>query len=206
MAIVVVGGQSRKVGKTTMVAGLIAALPEYRWTAFKISLHRHGGRWKGDGLGNGAPDRHTWEVSEEKDRSGDADTSRFLAAGAERVWRVRAQAGRFGDVMPAIRERMLFPGNVIFESNSVLGFLNPDLYLTVLDPQNEDFKPSAREFLGRADAVILHHSDGLPVWQGVSLEDIRQIPAFLIRPPEYVTSEIVEFVRLKISTQTRSVD
>ena len=37
------------------------------------------------------------------------------------------------------------------ESNSIMKFLRPDLYLTVLDPETEDFKESAREFLDRAD-------------------------------------------------------
>ena len=39
MAIIVVGGSNRGVGKTALVCGLIAALPEYRWAAVKISSH-----------------------------------------------------------------------------------------------------------------------------------------------------------------------
>ena len=45
---------------------------------------------------------------------------------------------------------------MIMESNSVLKFMRPDLYMTVLDPGTEDFKKSAQEFLDRAEAVILH--------------------------------------------------
>ena len=41
MAIIVVGGSNRGVGKTALVCGLIAALPEYRWAAVKISSHVH---------------------------------------------------------------------------------------------------------------------------------------------------------------------
>jgi hypothetical protein len=41
MAIIVVGGSNRGVGKTALVCGLIAALPEYRWTAVKITAHDH---------------------------------------------------------------------------------------------------------------------------------------------------------------------
>jgi hypothetical protein len=41
MAIIVVGGSNRGVGKTSLVCGLIAALPEFRWTAVKISTHEH---------------------------------------------------------------------------------------------------------------------------------------------------------------------
>jgi len=86
---------------------------------------------------------------------------------------------------------------VMVESNSVLKFLRPDLYLTVLDPRTEDFKTSAREFLDRAGAVILH--DGSPAggaaWHDVSLKPVAERPVFRITPPPYVTPEIVEFVR-----------
>jgi dethiobiotin synthetase len=42
MAIVVVGGHTRNIGKTSVVAGLVRALPEMRWTAFKITQFGHG--------------------------------------------------------------------------------------------------------------------------------------------------------------------
>ena len=42
MAIVVVGGHSRNVGKTSVVAGLIAAMPERAWLAVKITQYGHG--------------------------------------------------------------------------------------------------------------------------------------------------------------------
>ncbi len=42
MAIVVVGGHSRSVGKTSVVANLIARLPQLNWTACKITQFGHG--------------------------------------------------------------------------------------------------------------------------------------------------------------------
>jgi hypothetical protein len=41
MAIIVVGGSNSGVGKTSLVCGLIAALPEFQWTAVKITAHSH---------------------------------------------------------------------------------------------------------------------------------------------------------------------
>ena len=92
------------------------------------------------------------------DRSGDSDSSRFLAAGAARAWWVRTEQGRLAEAMPTIRRKLAGCENAILESNSILKFLRPDLYLTVLDPATADFKKSAQEFLDRADAVILHES------------------------------------------------
>jgi len=39
MKLVVVGGQARKVGKTSVIAGLIRGLNTFVWTAVKISYH-----------------------------------------------------------------------------------------------------------------------------------------------------------------------
>ena len=40
--LVVVGGHTRNIGKTSLVAGLITALPELNWTAIKITQYGHG--------------------------------------------------------------------------------------------------------------------------------------------------------------------
>jgi hypothetical protein len=194
VALVVIGGHSRSVGKTSIVAGLIAALPEFAWTAAKITQYGHGVC-----SANGEPcdcaTDHSWAISEERDRSGKSDTSRFLVAGAERSLWVRTEQGRLAEAMPALRQRLDGARNVIIESNSVLKFLRPDLYLTVLDPSTADFKNSAREFLDRADAVILHEAAGAPSWQAVSLKPVADRLIFRITPPTFVTPDMAEFVR-----------
>jgi hypothetical protein len=195
MAIVVIGGHSRSVGKTSVVAGLISALPEYKWTALKVTQHGHGICSQNGESCHCASDDHTWAISEEKERSGDSDTSRFLAAGAEHAWWVRTEQGRLAEAMPAIRRRLSESSNVILESNSILKFVRPDLYLTVLDPATADFKKSAQEFLGLADAVILHQAAANAAWSGVSLKPVAGKPVFRIAPPQYVTEEVVAFVR-----------
>ena len=195
MAIVVVGGHSRSVGKTSVVAGLIAALPEYDWTAFKITQYGHGICSQNGESCHCATDDHSWAISEEKDRTGDSDTSRFLASGATRAWWVRTEQGRLAEALPTIRRKLVDAQNAILESNSILKFVKPDLYLTVLDPATADFKRSAQEFLDRADAVILHETNGEHAWNGVSLKPVARRPIFHMKPPQYVTPDLANFVR-----------
>jgi len=206
MALVVIGGHSRSVGKTSVVGGLVSALRDFRWTAVKITQYGHGiCSAKGEACECANPD-HSWAISEERDRSGESDTSRFLLAGAERVFWVRTEQGRLAEAMPTLRRRLLGARNVIVESNRVLKFLRPDLYLTILDPETADFKPSAREFLDRADAVVLHQKRGAPAWVSVSLKTIANKPIFPITPPNYVTEEIIQFVRSKLVRETHTND
>ena len=199
MALVVIGGHSRNVGKTSVVAGLIATLPEYEWTAAKITQYGHGICSANGEACDCATGDHSWAISEERDRSGESDTSRFLLAGARRVFWVRTEQGKLAEAMPTLRMRMEGARNVILESNSVLKFVRPDLYLTVLDPATADFKTSAREFLDRTDAVILHRAPGAPEWQSVSLKPVANRPVFVITPPQYVTPEVADWVRSKIT-------
>ena len=203
MAIVVIGGHSRSVGKTSVVAGLTAALREFEWTAVKITQYGHGICSANGEACDCVTDDHSWAISEERDRSGESDTSRYLLAGAARALWVRTEQGRLAEAMPALRKRLQSAGNVILESNSVMKFLRPDLYLTVLDPRTEDFKKSAQEFLDRADAVILHARAGW-AWQQVSLKPVVGRPVFRIMPPEYMTAEMVEFVRSYLPPQRKA--
>lgn len=199
MSLLVVGGHSRSVGKTSVVAGLISALREFDWTAVKITQYGHGICSANGGACDCATGDHSWAITEERERTGESDTSRFLLVGAKRVFWVRTEQGRLAEAMPTLRTRLEGASHVVIESNSVMKFLRPDLYLTILDPTTADFKTSAREFLDRADAIILHQANGAPAWDSVSLKPVAHRPIFRISPPPYVTEEIAEFVRAKLT-------
>ncbi len=208
MALVVIGGHSRSVGKTSVVAGLIAAMPERRWTAMKITQFGHGVCSSSAELCDCATGDDSWAIVEEHDRSGESDTSRFLVAGAMRSLWVRTKQGNLAEAMPALRKHLEGAENTIIESNSVMKFLRPDLYISVLDFQTSDFKNSAREFLDRASAVILHEAPQttVPSWSGVSLKLIAGKPVFRVRPPQYVNEEVIHFVRAQLSAQAVARD
>jgi len=205
MAIVVVGGHSRNIGKTSVVVGLLGALPEFAWAAMKITQHGHG-ICAADGHScDCAMEGHEWAISEETDRTGVSDTSRFVLAGATPVWWARTEQGQLAEAMAAIREKIASAENVIVESNSILKFVRPDLYLTVLDPSVEDFKTSAQEFLDRADGVVLHEREPrTPAWNSVSMRPVVNRPTFIVRPPDYVPAALVEFVRKSLLAKAAS--
>jgi hypothetical protein len=197
MAVVVVGGHTRNIGKTSVVAGLIAGMPERHWTAFKVTQFGHGMC-----SANGEPcdcetAEHTLAVSEERaDGDRETDSGRYLAAGAVRSFWVRTRTGDLAEAMPRIRRELERAENAVIESNSIMRFLRPDVYLSVLDPGVADFKESARYFLDRADAVLVPEGVlGRPEWKGVSLKLVEGTPVLAMRPPLYVTAEVLAFVR-----------
>jgi len=207
VAIVVVGGHTRNIGKTSVVAGLIAALPEMRWTAIKITQFGHGVC-----SANGEPcdcetADHTIAISEERDAASGTDTSRYLAAGAARSFWVRTQQGQLNEAMPRVRALLAEAENAMVESNSVLRFLRPDLSLSVLDPSISDFKASAMRYLDRVDALIVPEGAEFgEAWEGVSGRLIESKRRFRFRAPEYCSAELIAFVAERLgAVQTGAV-
>ena len=199
MAVVVVGGHTRNIGKTSVVAGLIHALPEMRWTALKITQYGHGVcSVNGEPCDCETAD-HTIAVSEERNRTSGTDSSRYLAAGAERSLWVRTRQGQLADAMPRIRRELARAESAIVESNSILRFIRPDIFISVLHPGIGDFKASAKQYLDRADAVVLiggelDHS----AWKDVSPTLIAGAEMFAGSAEEYCSGRLIEFVRQRL--------
>jgi hypothetical protein len=117
---------------------------------------------------------------------------------------VRTRQGDLSEAMPRIRKELERAENAVIESNSILRFLRPDVYLSVLEPGVEDFKESARLYLDRADAVLVAEGElGRPTWKGVSLKLVEGTPVLAVRPPVYATEEVVEFVRERLKAGKR---
>ena len=203
--LVVVGGHSRGIGKTSVVAGLIRALPEWNWTALKITQTGHGICSSGGHACGCAPaePEHPFAISREEE-AGPSDTGRFLAAGARQAFWVRTAMGQLGTVVPEIRKIIESSENAIIESNSILQFFRPRVYLAVMDFSKEDFKPSSLRFLDRADALIVVDTGiNVPLWKNVSRGLWHKKRQFLAKPPRYCTAEIAEFVKTRLAQNGR---
>ncbi|MGO9325411.1 MAG: hypothetical protein ACLP07_12695 [Terracidiphilus sp.] len=139
MAIIVVGGGGRGAGKTALVCGLMRALPEIPWTAVKITTHEHG---------KAAP------IWEETTPGNTTDTARYLAAGARRALLVAATESALGSIVQQLLDEHPRPAGVIFESNSVLGHVRPEVCLCASSSPWTELKASSDLLLEHADAMV----------------------------------------------------
>jgi hypothetical protein len=204
--VIVVGGHTRSIGKTQLVCDLIAALPNENWIAGKITQYGHGVCAQNGENCDCAPDEHVCAISWEKSAS-ETDSGRFLAAGARRSFWLRTKQGFLAEGMPLLRaalleledENLSTPGRVILESNTLLQFLKPSLYLMVLDPSKADFKESARLQMDRASAFVLRHplhaADKEVALTGLPLQLVRGKPQFVQREGDVVPPGLLEQVR-----------
>ena len=183
MATIVVGGSGRGVGKTALVCGLIAALPELAFAAVKITTHEHG---------YGGP------ILEETPtgRQMESDTARYLAAGARRALLVSASEDDIAERVGELRAMLGDGANVIFESNRIVDYLEPDLCLGVLqagelaEGSRLSIKASFRKVLSRADALVARGNVDL-----VEAEPAAAKPLFRLADLERISPEMVDWVR-----------
>ena len=94
LMLVVVGGHSRNIGKTSVVAGLIRKLRDRQWTALKITQYGNGVCAHHRAARAAASPRTGEEFAlTEEYEANETDTGRFLAAGAARSFWLRVPSG-----------------------------------------------------------------------------------------------------------------
>jgi len=181
MAILVIGGSGRGAGKTALVCGLLAALPERDWIAVKIAGHAHGVAqpvWEETAAGRGT------------------DTARFLAAGARRAFLLTAvdDAG-MQSALVGLSERVEPGANLIFESNRVLDFVKADVCLMVVG--GVESKSSSIAAIRRADAIVVgDEGDGLRDAGGPL--PIEAQPVFRLEQFELPSPALAKWIRSRL--------
>jgi len=201
MKLVVVGGQVRKVGKTSVIAELVRGLNSLAWTAVKISHHGGDADSQDSPSADDLPAHLDFLWSEEKDPNGHDDTSRYLAAGARRALWMRARGGTLAQALPGLLKALEGDEHVIVESNSILAFLKPTVFLFVIDESRRELKASARQFLPRADALVTVGPELKPrIWPGMSLLMLEDKPVFPVSAGEWSNPALSRFVRERLAS------
>ena len=182
--LVVVGGHSRKIGKTSVIEALLRQTAHLDWTALKISAHRHS-----------TYREEPFQLAVEASPGAHCDTARYLRAGATRALWLRANAFQLPAGVPAALQQLPERGKVLIESNRILDFVSPCLFLIVLDFSVGDFKESTRKHFHRADAFVVVERPGLePPWEELPLERMRKMPVFHVSPGNYHSERLARFV------------
>ena len=219
--VIVVGGHTRSIGKTQLVCDVIAAFPDARWVAGKITQYGHGVCAQNGQDCDCAPDEHICAISWEKRSDTGTDSARFLAAGARRSFWLRTKQGFLAEGMPLLRDALRqtetsengAPANLILESNTLLQFLKPSLYLMVVHPAKADFKQSAHLQIDRASAFVLREpfpndapgEQNASVWTGVPLQLLSAKPQYLQREGDALPSGLTQTVREMLYIESSAV-
>jgi len=182
VAVLVVAGSGREAGKTAVGCALIAAMPEFRWVAAKISPHLHG-------VGE--------ELWEEPNSRSEKDTGRYLGAGARRSFLIRGVSdSRTAELIGEARSAAQECDALVVESNRIAAQVvakcgEPSCSIAVVVGTESEWKASLRECIGSVDALVLVG--------GVSPEEFESTflrkPIFTMTAGQWSMPELVGFVR-----------
>jgi hypothetical protein len=185
---------------------LIRALPEWAWTAVKITPDLHDEH--GDGVladreiaGLAATARPP-RVFVEHDQRSQKGTGRFLAAGARRAVLVTVahdwDGGVLAEVEAEVAEGIQF-GNVLVESNRFLSEVV--IRLVVTGVTAAEWKHTFHRCVDEADALVLTggmKADRLP-------EQLLGRRIFTVGEEDWAPAQLVDFVRERLGDQSRWV-
>ena len=189
MPIIIVSGHTRKVGKTTVVAGLIKAFSEYPWIALKVSTHWHSKSSSGEGL----------VIYEEKNVGQESDSSRFLDAGAKRSFWVQIQECRMESMMPQLQPILQSSPFVIIEGNNILKHVSADIHIMVANCNLAEIKESARRLLDQLDILLVINSkSSLFSWKNVLGNSPKGISLFETQDPQILPPAFLSLIRSRI--------
>ncbi len=156
--LLVVGGATRNVGKTTFVVNIIKKFsPKFSVVALKIKTLRTNDTFFHGKDRNPLKENEPYRITEET-HEGNEDTERMFSAGAERVFKIKAKVDYLHTAFLDFSERIKGNSLIVCESNSLFEFVKPDLFLFIKMKDSDTMKPSAKKLYKLADKVIL--SDG----------------------------------------------
>lgn len=158
-ALIVVGGHSRGVGKTTTIEEILRRQAHGRWAAVKVSAHRHC-----------EPRQIRPLIEQDLVSDSRTQTGRYLIAGAARAFLCRTPASELAATAGFIRQLRAEGLNVVVESNRLVDFVDADIVLFTVAPGIADWKASSGAALARTHAFVVRDSD-----QAKAIETVRSL-------------------------------
>jgi len=83
----------------------------------------------------------------------------------------------------------------ILESNSVMEFIQPRLFVVVVDPAQQEFKGSALRFLERAHAIVARGFVSPAAWNGRGKRIAASAPVFIQPIGEPLPAGLLALIR-----------
>jgi hypothetical protein len=157
-ALLMIGGASRNVGKTTLTCNIIRHFSKsHAIVGLKIKTI-----YEGDQFFHGKdrnPLKENYRLIEEFEINGDEDTSKMLKAGAKRAFKLKVNNLNLHEAFIYFLEHIDKNSLIICESNSLRKVVIPDIFLMIKHIEDKNMKPSAIELEEFADKNIF--TDGV---------------------------------------------
>jgi hypothetical protein len=169
--LLLIGGASRNVGKTTLICSIISHFgTKLPIVALKIKTI-YPERQDFHGKDHNPLLNEDFRLIEEFNVSGPEDTSEMLRAGAKRSFRLKVKESHLHRAFIHFTNQIDKNSLIVCESNSLRKTALPDLYLLIKNKDDQNMKPSAAELEKYADRIII--TDG--TMHHFNIENLRII-------------------------------
>jgi len=159
---VMIGGNSRNSGKTTLACSIIRKLTATREViGLKVTSIRPG---EDDLHGNHSEDlTDDFSIFEELNPDSHKDTSKMLKAGASHVYYIRVSETHIENALLYFRSRHIKNQIIVCESRSLRRIVNPGLFLVMMRIPAVGKAKDIAEYLIQADKVFYFGKDILEI-------------------------------------------
>lgn len=153
--ILMIGGATRNVGKTSFIYQIIKNLSEKNIiVAIKIkTIYENDNFFHGKDI-NPLKENEKYRITKENDISGNEDTSKMLNAGAYKVFKIKTKNKFILEALSELNTLISDDNFIICESNSLREFIIPGLFIMIKHIKSEEIKPSALKLEKFADKII----------------------------------------------------
>ena len=157
---VMIGGNSRNAGKTTLACNIIRKLSSnYEVTALKVTSIRPG---ESDMHGHHSDEEFSgYSIMEELNSDSHKDTSAMLQAGASRVFYIRTEDAFTEQAINSFLSTYNYDQPIVCESRSLRRVLVPGLFVMMVRKQISGNEKDISEYIGKADKVFTIDDDQL---------------------------------------------
>ncbi|OQY03533.1 MAG: hypothetical protein B6I20_04790 [Bacteroidetes bacterium 4572_117] len=162
-----IGGATRNVGKTTFSCSLIK---EFSKNNIIIGL-KIKTLYKDDSFFHGKdrnPLKGDYRIIEEFEENGVEDTMRMLKAGAKQVFRIKVKSEHIGPAFDDFLQRIPDNSFILCESNSLRKVVEPGLFIMIKHKNSDEIKPSAKELEPLADRIVFTDGEN----HGFNMKDL----------------------------------
>ncbi|NOR73614.1 MAG: hypothetical protein GQ525_00490 [Draconibacterium sp.] len=148
--IILIAGNGRNVGKTTLICQIIEAAKTHEIVTVKITPHFHNATLglieieKGSG----------WIISKETNNSTQKDSSLYLKNGAKKSYYIQAKVEKLDEAFDAIKNQLEKEQLVIIESAALHKIIQPALFIFVL-PDGKCIEKEFEPTIKKADLIVV---------------------------------------------------
>jgi len=150
--LLIISGNGRNTGKTSFACRVISTVKDnYTVTAVKVSPHFHEKKGKDEAF----IINKNFTITLETDPWRSKDSSRMIAAGAQKVYYIEVTDSHLQDAFDELMPLLPEEGPIVCESGGLRNLIEPSMFIMLNEFGREELKEGFKKLSPLADKIVL---------------------------------------------------